>query len=139
MGRVECEFKYSGATALAIAGAAAATAAVVVLTPLAWTVRSWVLAALCLSAGEAIQRVAMHRGPRGVRAMRLAGGRDIQVRRAGGGWIPGSVCDGSFVAPWLTIVLWRPAGARRDHAIVILPGMMRADDFRRLRVLLRWG
>lgn len=136
---MECVFKYSGAAALAIAGAAAATLAIAVLTPMPWTVRAWVAAALSFSAFEAIQRVAMRRGPRGVRALRLRGGHDIEVRCAGERWAAGTVRDGCFVAPWLTIVLWRPTGARIDRAVVILPDMVDAEDFRRLRVLLRWA
>ncbi len=136
---MECEFQYSGAAAFAIAGAAAATAAIASLTPMPWTVRGWVWAAVALAGYEAIQRLALRRGARGVRAIRLRGGRELEVRFAGGRRIAGSVRDGSFVAPWLTIVLWRPPGAWIDRAVLILPGMVGNEDFRRLRVLLRWA
>jgi toxin CptA len=43
-----------------------------------------------------------------------------------------------FVAPWLTVVRWRPHGALFDRTVLVLPGMLPAEDFRRLRVLLRW-
>jgi len=33
----------------------------------------------------------------------------------------------------------RPAGAHRSRATAILPDMLSAEDFRRLRVLLRLG
>ena len=134
-----CEFQYSRAAALGIGGATVATAAIVGLTPMPWTVRAWVLAALALCACEAIRRVAMHRGPRGVRAMRLSRGGELEVRCADDRRVAGAVRDGSFVAPWLTIVLWRPEGARIGRALVILPDMVRSEEFRRLRVLLRWG
>lgn len=52
---------------------------------------------------------------------------------------PGVVAAGSFVAPWLTIVLWRPPGARFSRPLVILPDMLDPESFRRLRVVLRWG
>jgi hypothetical protein len=43
------------------------------------------------------------------------------------------------VAPWLTIVRWRPDGARRDGTVLLLPDMAEAEALRRLRVLLRWA
>ena len=43
-----------------------------------------------------------------------------------------------FVAPWLTVVRWRPAAAWFDRTVLVLPDMLPAEDFRRLRVLLRW-
>lgn len=139
MGRVECEFQYSGVAALLVTGAAAATIALAVVTPMPWTVRAWVAAAVACAALEAVQRVARRRGARGVRAIRVSGSRDIELRFAGDRWIAGTVRDGSFVAPWLTIVLWRPDGAWIDRAVVILPDMVGAEEFRRLRVLLRWA
>jgi hypothetical protein len=36
-------------------------------------------------------------------------------------------------------VRWRPAGAWRDRSLLVAPGMLGAEDSRRLRVLLRWG
>jgi hypothetical protein len=52
---------------------------------------------------------------------------------------PGVVLPGSFVAPWLTIVRWVPPGARFSRSLVILPDMLDAESFRRLRMVLRWG
>lgn len=43
-----------------------------------------------------------------------------------------------FVAPWLTVIRWRPAGAWVDRTVLVVPGMLPAEDFRRLRVLLKW-
>jgi hypothetical protein len=39
----------------------------------------------------------------------------------------------------LTTIVWRRDGARRSHAIAILPDMLHAEDFRKLRLLLRLG
>jgi hypothetical protein len=51
--------------------------------------------------------------------------------------LSGVLRAGSFVSPWLVIVRWRPAGARFDRTVTVLPGMLGAEDFRRLRVYLR--
>jgi hypothetical protein len=45
----------------------------------------------------------------------------------------------SFVGAMLTTVVLRADGARRSRAAVVLSDMMSADEFRRLRVLLRHG
>jgi toxin CptA len=51
----------------------------------------------------------------------------------------GRLAPGSFVAPWLTVVRWRPEGARFARTVLVAPDAVDADAFRRLRVLLRWG
>jgi hypothetical protein len=51
----------------------------------------------------------------------------------------GQVRDGSFVAPWLVSLRWRPAGARFDRTLLVAPDMLGRDEFRRLRVLLKLG
>ena len=52
--------------------------------------------------------------------------------------LAGLLRDGAFVAPWLTIVRWRPHGAWWDRTLLVTPDRLSAEDFRRLRVLLRW-
>lgn len=52
--------------------------------------------------------------------------------------VAGALRHPCFVAPWLTVVRWRPAGARFDRTALVVPGMLPAEDFRRLRVLLAW-
>jgi len=64
-------------------------------------------------------------------------GAAIDLRDEGGEWRTGQLRDGSFVAPWLTIVRWRAAGERFDRTVAILPDMIDAARFRELRVLLR--
>lgn len=53
--------------------------------------------------------------------------------------IEGRIVAGSFVAPWLTIVRWRPRGARFARTLPVLPDAVDAEAFRALRVVLRWA
>ena len=53
--------------------------------------------------------------------------------------VAGCLRPGSFVAPWLAILRWRPAGARFDRTVVVFPDMLPATSFRELRVVLLWG
>jgi hypothetical protein len=128
---VECEFQYSGVGNGLVTAATAATLALALAMPFTLAVKAF--AALLVGALGARAQRRMHC----VRAIRVAGDRGILVNRDGD-WRAGAVRDGSFVAPWLTIVRWRPRQAWFDHAVLILPGMVRAQEFRRLRVLLRW-
>ncbi len=63
----------------------------------------------------------------------------IVARGRDGKLIAGHVRSATFVHPWFTSIVWRPDGARWSQAIPLLPDMLDLDDFRRLRVLLRYG
>ena len=72
---------------------------------------------------------------------RLRAPRRLEVERSGAVAVDGDagvLRDGAFVAPWLTIVRWRPTGAWWDRTLVVTPDRLSPEDFRRLRVLLRW-
>jgi hypothetical protein len=130
---VDCEFKYSGLGSALVCAGAAATAAIVALTPLTVALRAWLALGVVALACHALKSI------RGVRRFRVDGSRGIHVEFARGVRNSGIVCDGSFVAAWLTIVRWRPEGRRLDQFVVILPGMLSEERFRTLRVLLRWN
>jgi len=51
----------------------------------------------------------------------------------------GHVCAATYVGAWLTTIVWRPDGRRRSRTILVLPDMLAAEDFRRLRVMLRYA
>jgi hypothetical protein len=63
----------------------------------------------------------------------------VVVRRRDGRLEAGHVRAASFVHPWFTSIVWRPDGARFARSVPLLPDMLGVDDFRRLRVLLRYG
>jgi hypothetical protein len=135
---VYCEFKYSGLAATLILALSGATLALVWTTPLTLAVRGAVSLWIAASAIEAVGRIACRRGPRAAGAFRVQLSGEIDVLGTTGEWRSGAVQSGSFVAPWLTIVRWRPARARFDRTLLVLPGMVDRETFRRLRVLLRW-
>jgi len=54
----------------------------------------------------------------------------------------GTILDDSFVGAWLTTIVWRADAMpwwRPASAIVVLPDTLPEDEFRRLRVVLRYG
>jgi hypothetical protein len=137
--RVETALRPSRVAAIGILTMAAATLALIAATPGPMALRIPIAAAVAGAALERLHAIALRRGRRGVRTILVRGTREIDVELATGRWSGGLVRDGSFVAPWLTIIRWRPHGARFDRSIVLLPDMMPRAQFRRLRVLLRWS
>ena len=99
-------------------------------------------AALTGALGAAAVRSARrHAGQEGAGAVRrftvdLAG--RVEAEHADGRLVAGRLAEGSFVAPWLTVVRWVPEGARLSRALAIVPDAVEAGAFRRLRILLRW-
>jgi toxin CptA len=128
-----CEFKYSGAAFAFLAAAALGTLTLIACTPFPDEVRlpgaAWVIA-LALHSWRTFASSA---------ALRLDCAGAIALRGRSGEWRNGTVRDGCFVAPWLTIVRWRPDGARHDRTVVILPDMLPAEAMRKIRVILKWA
>ncbi len=144
----EAELKYSEAAvevslgpsrlaAALLCAMAFATLAVLAATPGAVAARILLATAVACAALECAHGLGA--GGAGRRALRLRASGKIEVRSPGGRWRRGCLRAGSFVAPWLTLVLWRAEGSRFDRAVVILPDMLGEEEFRRLRVWLRWA
>jgi hypothetical protein len=76
---------------------------------------------------------------RAVVAIALGANRHIAVVERDGRRVEGEVQDDSYVGSAITTIIWRRSGARRSRTIAILPDMLPAEDFRKLRVLLRLG
>jgi hypothetical protein len=120
-----------------ILAAGAATAALGLALHFAVGIEALLVAWTGAATLDAYRLVALRAG-RGVRHILLRGAQ-IVVTDARGRQHSGALRPGSFVAPWLTILRWRPHGARFDRTVLILPDMLGAESFRELRVLLKWG
>ena len=118
---------------------AAATVAVVVALPLQLWLQSGLIVGLALWSTHVFQRLALRRGKRAVTEVRLAPNRLIAVRHAERALVAGHVRTASHVGSRLTTIVWRPDGARWSRTLLLLPDMLPPDDFRRLRVLLRYA
>jgi len=121
-----------------IACAALATVALVAITPGPIAARILAATWVACAALEAVHSRALLRGPRAVRHLRVDSG-SVEVQDGEGRLRTGELRPGSFVAPWLAIVRWRPEGARFDRSLPLVPGMAEAQALRRLRVVLRLG
>ena len=132
MESVTCEVQYNGVARGLVCAAPVATGGLVFATPLPVSPRVALLCWIALVAIRALRRLGE------VAAVRLDADGSVFVRDARGGWRAGQLRDGSCVFPWLTVVRWRPAGARLDRTVLLLPSMVDAERFRALRVLLKW-
>jgi hypothetical protein len=68
--------------------------------------------------------------------------RRVTVSDRGGRSRSGAILDDSYVGAQLTTIVWREDRApwwRPARAILVLPDTLPPDDFRRLRVALRYG
>jgi toxin CptA len=75
----------------------------------------------------------------GVRALTLRADGKIDVRTGKGEWQEAVLLPAGFVAPALSVLALRIKGEKRSRYLVLLPDSTEADDYRRLRVRLRWA
>ncbi len=71
-------------------------------------------------------------------ALRLHPDGTLQWRNTAQAWQGADVLPHSSVHPLLCVVAFRPEGERGARAAVFLPDSLDAEDYRRLRVWLRW-
>ena len=126
------------ATAL-IASLAAATCVVVAMLPFEPAVIAVMVVAIVAWAADRIWVVGLRCGARAVRGLELRGDLTLVVQTGTGSVCAGRVHRDSYVGARLSTIVWRPFGRWRLRTILLLPDMLPAADFRRLRVLLRYG
>lgn len=111
----------------------------VVLVPLDAVLRLMLALALVCSLLYYGYRHGLPQSGAAVDGLHLAADGTFSVHLRQGDWQPVEVRGSSFVQPWLTVLHLDLAGRRRCLALVVLPDMLPREDFRRLRVWLRWG
>ena len=116
-----------------------ATLAIVLTFP----ILPWQHAALCavvlVSAWVAFERIAARRTPDAVIEVRVAHDLLIVVMRRDGRLVAGRVRPSTCVSAALTSIVWKRSGAHLPRTILVLPDMLPAEDFRKLRVMLRYA
>jgi toxin CptA len=108
------------------------------VTPLKW----WLSLALSLAAlgslRHGLRYHALRSAPGALVGLELRpdGSAAVQDRR--GRWREARLLGSSFVSPGLTIINLTVAGARLRRSLVVAPDSLSTNEFRRLRVWLRW-
>lgn len=129
--------RSSRLAALLLAAATIATAALLALLPgEAWLRGSGIaIAGTCGIHG--LRRVGTSGAKRSIESIELGADRRAVVTDRSGRRIEGVIQPESYVGAMLTTLVLRPDGARRSRALAIWPDAIAADEFRRLRVMLR--
>jgi hypothetical protein len=119
------------------------TAMLIGALPLPWYCRMGAVVAIAAVGRRGMRDCA---GP-GVPSLLLVGAdRRIAVRDARGRLVRGTILDATYVGTALTSVVWRAdcngsrwGGLLSPRTLLILPDTLPPDDFRQLRVMLRYG
>ena len=131
------ELAPSRLAAAAIVVGVIATAALVAWLP----GQPWLRAGGVIALGAyaiALMRIwATRIAPHSIVSLVLGPSRHIVLTERGGRRIEGVVQADSYVGGVLTTIVMRPAGGRWSRSMAILPDMLSAEDFRRLRMRLR--
>jgi hypothetical protein len=86
-----------------------------------------------------IRHWATRSASRSIIGVELDADRAVRLTERTGRCIEGMVQPDSYVSALLATLVVRLDGKRRLRTVAILPDMLPADDFRRLRLLLRLG
>lgn len=115
------------------------TLALTFTLPIPWWAST--IAALPLAVWAALRLRALRAGHAAACRLRVDGDRVLSLTTADGRTLRGRVLPSTYVGARLTTLVWRPEGEGRRFARAhcVLPDMLPPDEFRRLRVLLRYG
>ena len=124
------------AAVLTLAHAAAITVVLVVELPQWLKVVAIVL--LIAQCALIVRRQAFLSGADAATGIEITSDHRINVETRSAGWCEYDVLGSTYVTPYLTVLNLRQAGARAAMHVLLLPDSLNADDFRKLRVWLRW-
>jgi toxin CptA len=124
------------AAILVIAHGAALAVIALVSVPL-W-LKVIAIAALAVSLVFEIRQTVLLRAPDAVVALEITSDDALSIQTRRGDWIECEVLGSTYVTYFLAIVNLKDQGSGRVKRAVILPDSIDAEDFRKLRVWLRW-
>ncbi|MBX9812789.1 MAG: hypothetical protein K2Y16_14440 [Burkholderiales bacterium] len=86
-----------------------------------------------------LNHVALLTTPEAVIAIEIKERGKISLQTRRGEWRECTLSGDSFVSSWLTILVLAEENRRRAKYVMITPDNVDHEDFRRLRVWLRWA
>jgi hypothetical protein len=135
---IRVELRPSRGFAGLLAAAHGAVLALLLLMPMPAALGITGALAILASAYRSISRQALRRGSQAVNALEFSDREAMRIRTGDGVWHSGRVLGSSTVGTGLTVLNLRVDGGTTRHVVITADGIDR-DDFRRLRVWLRWG
>jgi toxin CptA len=112
---------------------------VLAMMPLpAWLVLPACLLSL-LATLHVLARDALLRLPASIDALEVTVKSELRCKLRSGEWHMATALGSSTVTPWLTVLNLKLPGHRFACHVVLTPDRLDAEQFRRLRVWLKWG
>ena len=96
------------------------------------------IAALVASLVFDVRQTALLRAPDAVITLEIASDDKLSIQTRRSEWIECEVLGSTYVTSFLTILNLKGIDSGRNTRAVILPDSLDAEDFRKLRVWLRW-
>lgn len=85
-----------------------------------------------------LRHYALLKSPGSIVAFELSETMQCMLNTRSGEHTPCVILGSTFVAPYLIVLNLRPENKLLDTGVVIFPDSMDSEEFRQLRVLLRW-
>lgn len=131
--------KPSRRLALVLCAAHAAVAGTSLVLGLPMPVKIALVLLIGTSWGICLYGPALLRSNDSVIGLELKDDGAVSFQTRSGEWREGRLLGSSFVSPYLTILNLRSEDRFLARHVVIVPDSVDAEEFRRLRVRLRWG
>ena len=113
-------------------------AACVLSVPLPLWIYALLLFSLLMSLVHQLTYQAWRISPFSIVAVEFEREGDVYLQYRNGAGVAARVLGSSFVTPYLTIILLKSNRAWFARSVVVMPDMLTAELFRRLRVWLKW-
>ena len=134
--RLHLQPRFSRRAVALIVATHAMTAALLMWLPGSLVVRVAGVAFVAIACGAALRNVVGRASPASIR---VDIERRISVTARNGREREGDVLADSYVGARLTTIVWRPDGAWIVRTILILTDTLAVDEFRQLRIVMRYG
>lgn len=131
-------FKPSINLALMLAAAHATAIGLILVLPLPVWLNLVAIVVFCINFAFYFRRNAWLSAPDSIVALEIKEDCTCAVQTSSGKRLPCIALPTSYVSASLTILNLKVGGERLARHLVILPDALSAEDFRKLRVLLRW-
>lgn len=125
--------------AVILALAHGAAIAIVLLVSIPLWVQLFAAAILAVHLVVVVRRQALLLTPHSAVAIQISSDNKLSVQTRHGEWSEYAVLGNTYVAPYLTVLNLRHIDSRASRRVTILPDSLDAEDFRKLRVWLRWN
>ena len=97
------------------------------------------VAVIALSLGRSMWLHALLRAQQSVIALTIEDQERCTLQTRSGAILPARILGSTYVTSSLTVISAKPTGAHRSRHVLLLKDSIASEDFRRLRVILRWA